>query len=130
MIEAPALLLARGGLGVGKTVLARGIADGLGVLDPVTSPSFTLVKEYVGAGSRFVHIDLYRVVDPLELVHLGLEDYIEADVVCYVEWPEILEATESRLADAVPTLQVSVYNVFMSIEPDQSRNIVLEGTRV
>ena len=76
-----------GDLGAGKTHLAKGVAEGRG-LDPgeVTSPTFTIVQEYAEAG--LVHLDLYRMERPGEVVALGLDDILEAFDVALVEWPE------------------------------------------
>lgn len=76
-----------GGLGVGKTCLARGIAAGLRVTDPVRSPSFTLVNEYAGKVPMY-HIDLYRVEGKGELATVGLDEYLDKEGVVVVEWPE------------------------------------------
>lgn len=76
-----------GGLGVGKTCLARGIAAGLRVTDPVRSPSFTLVNEYAGTIPMF-HIDLYRVEGKGELATVGLDEYLDKEGVAVIEWPE------------------------------------------
>lgn len=80
-----------GPLGVGKTVLARGIGEGWGALTPVLSPSFVLVREHRRAADpqRLLHVDFYRLQDPREAQGLGLEDWLEApDAVVVVEWPE------------------------------------------
>jgi tRNA threonylcarbamoyladenosine biosynthesis protein TsaE len=83
-------LLLRGTLGVGKTVLAQGIAAGLGI-DPkqVQSPSFTLVREHSGEYGRLVHIDLYRL-EPSELDAIGIWEILESPGVKVVEWAERL----------------------------------------
>lgn len=87
------LVFLKGGLGVGKTALARGVARGLGITRNVASPTFTLVNEYQGPAKRLVHMDLYRVLgQPLE--DLGLDDYFAQPGVCLVEWPDALEAWE------------------------------------
>lgn len=75
-----------GDLGTGKTCFTQGIARGLGVEDPIISPTFILVREYVGRLMLY-HIDLYRL-DEKEVRDLGLEDYLFADGVCAVEWAE------------------------------------------
>lgn len=80
----------RGMMGAGKTAFAQGIAAGLGVTEPVSSPTFTLVQEYEGR-LRFWHIDAYRLRDEDEAVDLGLEDMARAGGVVVVEWPERIE---------------------------------------
>ena len=84
------ILLLSGDLAAGKTVLAQGIAAGLGI-DPgeVTSPTFTLVREHSGPGGRLVHVDLYRL-DPTQAAALGLEELLAAPAVKVVEWAERL----------------------------------------
>lgn len=87
------IILLSGGLGSGKTTLTQGIAVGLGVGEPVTSPSFTLVHEYAGRLPLY-HLDLYRL-DPEAVWELGLVEYFGRGVVV-VEWPERLGALLPR----------------------------------
>jgi tRNA threonylcarbamoyladenosine biosynthesis protein TsaE len=84
------LLLLHGELGSGKTVLAQGVAAGLGI-DPaeVQSPTFTLIREHRGPGGRLVHVDLYRL-EPAEVEGLGLEELLAGPGVKVVEWAERL----------------------------------------
>jgi tRNA threonylcarbamoyladenosine biosynthesis protein TsaE len=85
----PGLVLALwGGLGAGKTAFTHGLAQGLGLRDPVSSPTFALIHEY-GQGGRLplYHFDLYRIQDPLELEELGVEDYWYGQGVSVLEWP-------------------------------------------
>jgi tRNA threonylcarbamoyladenosine biosynthesis protein TsaE len=86
------VVLLEGEFGAGKTVLSQGIAEGLGVAEYVTSPSFTLINEYrLGKGSgeaRLYHIDLYRLENPAEVVDLGLLDFAGGEGVVLVEWAE------------------------------------------
>lgn len=77
-----------GPLGAGKTTVVKGIAIGLSITEPVTSPTFNLIQEYHGCLPLY-HIDLYRIRDTRELVELGLEEYIFSDGVTVIEWPEI-----------------------------------------
>ena len=92
LLEQPALILLKGDLGAGKTVLVRGIARGLGVDPqiPITSPTFTLMNHYP-ARLDLYHFDLYRLADPDELIELGFDDYAYGPGVTLVEWPEKLE---------------------------------------
>jgi tRNA threonylcarbamoyladenosine biosynthesis protein TsaE len=78
-----------GDLGAGKTTLAQGVAEGLGVESPVQSPTFTLVREHQAREMMFYHLDLYRLDSPDELEDIGYETYIDpADGVSLIEWPE------------------------------------------
>ena len=74
-----------GGLGAGKTVFVKGIADGLGIFEEITSPTFTLMRQYQ-AGLMLCHFDLYRIEDEQELEHIGFYDYLGSDCVCVIEW--------------------------------------------
>ena len=76
-----------GELGSGKTAFVRGMARGMGIDAAVSSPTFTIVNEYVGARSLF-HFDMYRLSSAEELFDIGWEDYLARDGVCAVEWSE------------------------------------------
>lgn len=97
LIIQPALILLKGDLGAGKTVLARGIARGLGIGDevPITSPTFTLMNHYQ-ARMDLYHFDLYRLSDPDELVEIGFDDFAHGEAVALVEWPEKLESEDVK----------------------------------
>ncbi|HOG51924.1 MAG TPA: tRNA (adenosine(37)-N6)-threonylcarbamoyltransferase complex ATPase subunit type 1 TsaE, partial [Lentisphaeria bacterium] len=79
-----------GDLGAGKTALSRGVARGLGITEPVTSPTFTVVQEYrAPAGTWFYHLDMYRITDEQAALAFGIEEYLFADnAIAVVEWPE------------------------------------------
>lgn len=79
-----------GDLGVGKTVFSKGFAEGLGITEPITSPTFTIVQVYDG-DSPLYHFDMYRIEDPDELEMIGYEDYFYGQGVCLVEWANIVE---------------------------------------
>ncbi len=80
-----------GDLGVGKTVFTQGFAAGLGVKEPVTSPTFTIVQEYVDGRLPLYHFDVYRISDPDEMFEVGFFDYLARDGVCFVEWANQIE---------------------------------------
>ena len=90
LLRAGAVTALYGELGTGKTVLTRGIAFGLGIRAPVTSPTFTVVQEYVRPdGSWLFHLDMYRIPDEAEALAFGIEEYLFVDDgVTVVEWPE------------------------------------------
>jgi tRNA threonylcarbamoyladenosine biosynthesis protein TsaE len=84
------LVLLTGDLGAGKTTLVKHLGRALGILDPITSPTFSLVQEYHAERTGTVyHMDLYRIITPDELVQVGLEDYLDSGNLCLVEWPEV-----------------------------------------
>ena len=85
-LRAGDVVLLAGELGAGKTVLAQGIARGLGISDPVKSSSFVIMNEYEGR-LRLFHADLYRLEDPAQVAELALDE-LAADGVLVVEWPE------------------------------------------
>ena len=78
----------RGGLGMGKTALTRGIAQGLGYTGRVTSPTFTIVNEYEGGRLPLFHFDMYRLRDADDLFDIGWEDFLRRGGICAVEWSE------------------------------------------
>ena len=90
-LKAGDVVALQGSLGAGKTVLARGIARGLGISDDVSSPTFPIVQIYEGEGIRLPlwHVDLYRIEEPNELEELGLDE-ARKDYALVIEWPERL----------------------------------------
>ena len=79
-----------GDLGVGKTVFTQGFAEGLGITEPVSSPTFTIVSEYDEGRLPFYHFDVYRICDPEEMYEVGFDDYIESGGVCLIEWANLI----------------------------------------
>ena len=102
MLSAGDTVLLSGDLGAGKSVLARGIARGMGVEGPMPSPTFTLMIPYEGASGRLYHFDLYRLADPDEYYAAGLDEFVGGDGVAVVEWPQMAEL------DASPALAVTL----------------------
>ena len=77
-----------GDLGVGKTVFTKGLAWGLGIREPVNSPTFTIVQEYRDGRLPLYHFDVYRIEDPEEMEEIGYDDYFFGEGVCLIEWAE------------------------------------------
>lgn len=80
-----------GDLGVGKTVLAKGIAEGLAIDEPINSPTFTILQVYDEGRIPLYHFDVYRIEDPEEMYEIGFEDYFYGQGVCIIEWANIIE---------------------------------------
>ena len=80
-----------GDLGVGKTIFTKGMAAGLGILEPVNSPTFTIVQVYEEGRMPFYHFDVYRIGDIEEMDEIGYEDYFYGEGVCLVEWANLIE---------------------------------------
>lgn len=80
-----------GDLGTGKTHITKGIAQGLGITDNITSPTFTIVNEYDSGRLKLNHFDVYRVSDPDEICAIGFDDYIFSDAVSIIEWANYIE---------------------------------------
>ena len=106
----------RGDLGAGKTAFTRGVARGLGCTDMVTSPTYTIVNEYLSGRMPLFHFDMYRLKSSDDLWDIGWEDYLERGGVCCVEWSE-------NVADAMEDA------IFVTIEKtgEESRRITVEG---
>ena len=84
-----------GDLGAGKTVFAKGFAAGLGITEPVNSPTFTILQIYEGGRLPLYHFDVYRIEDEAEMEEVGLDEYLYGNGVCLIEWPE-------RIAEILP----------------------------
>ena len=105
-----------GDLGAGKTAFTRGLAHGLGITEPVTSPTYTIVNEYLTGRMPLFHFDMYRLGSADELFEIGWEDYLVRGGVCAVEWSEHVE---DALEDAI--------TVCIRRLGDQEREITIEG---
>ena len=80
-----------GDLGAGKTAFVRGMAQGLGITQRVTSPTFTIVNEYEGGRLPLFHFDMYRLHSAEELFDIGWEDFLSRGGICAVEWSENIQ---------------------------------------
>ena len=105
-ILTPSTILAyRGDLGAGKTAFTRGLARGLGCTQQVTSPTYTIVNEYLGGRLPLFHFDMYRLASSDDLWDIGWEDYLERDGVCAVEWSEnVADAMEDPISITIEKL--------------------------
>ena len=105
-----------GDLGAGKTAFTRGLARGLGAEETVTSPTYTIVNEYLSGRLPLFHFDMYRLGSSDELWDIGWEDYLERDGVCAVEWSEnVVDAMENAI------------RVVIEKTGEDSRKITIEG---
>ena len=106
----------RGDLGAGKTAFTRGLAKGLGCTDMVTSPTYTIVNEYLSGRMPLFHFDMYRLASSDDLWDIGWEDYLERGGICAVEWSENVD---DAMEDAI----------YVTIEKlgEDSRRITIEG---
>ena len=111
-----AVIAYRGDLGAGKTAFTRGLARGLGCTEQVTSPTYTIVNEYLSGRMPLFHFDMYRLKSAEDLWDIGWDDYLERGGVCAVEWSENVE---DAMEDAV----------YVTIEKsgEDSRIITIEG---
>lgn len=102
-------------MGAGKTTFTTAICRALGVTDPVGSPTFAIVNEYMCAdGEPMYHFDFYRINKLQEAVEIGLYDYLDSGCLCVMEWPENIEEL----------LPEDTLKVYFTINPDQSRTLV------
>ena len=106
----------RGDLGAGKTAFTRGLARGLGCRELVTSPTYTIVNEYLGGRIPLFHFDMYRLASSDDLWDIGWEDYLDRGGICAVEWSENVD-------DAMENA------IYITIEKtgEESRRITIEG---
>ena len=111
-----AVIAYRGDLGAGKTAFTRGLARGLGYAEPVTSPTYTIVNEYLGGRLPLFHFDMYRLRSADDLWDIGWDDYLDRGGVCAVEWSEnVTDALEDPIT------------VNIEKTGEDSRRITVEG---
>ena len=105
-ILTPGTILAyRGDLGAGKTAFTRGLARGLDCREQVTSPTYTIVNEYLGGKLPLFHFDMYRLHSSDDLFDIGWDDYLERGGICAVEWSEnVAEAMEDPITVTIEKL--------------------------
>ena len=116
ILPAGTVIAYRGDLGAGKTAFTRGLARGLGYTDMVTSPTYTIVNEYLGGRLPLFHFDMYRLASADDLWDIGWEDYLDRGGICAVEWSEnVAEALEEPLC------------ITIEKTGEESRKITVEG---
>lgn len=91
LLKSGDIICLTGDLGTGKTHITKGIANGLGVKEHITSPTFTIVNEYDSGRLKLYHFDVYRVSEPDEIYAIGFDDYIFSDGVSIIEWANYIE---------------------------------------
>ena len=115
-LPAGTVIAYRGDLGAGKTAFTRGLARGLGCAEQVTSPTYTIVNEYLGGRLPLFHFDMYRLTSSDDLWDIGWEDYLDRGGICAVEWSEnVADAMEHPL------------NITIEKLGEDTRRITLEG---
>lgn len=114
----PGMVIAlTGSLGAGKTTFVKGIANGLGIMDEITSPSFTIIKEYYDGRLPLYHMDLYRIDNHEELYMIGFEELIYGSGLSIIEWSEKAE-------ELLPNSSI---NIDITINTDSSRTVSCKG---
>ncbi|MBO5317244.1 MAG: tRNA (adenosine(37)-N6)-threonylcarbamoyltransferase complex ATPase subunit type 1 TsaE [Oscillospiraceae bacterium] len=116
VLQPGCILAYTGDLGAGKTAFTRGIARGLGIREPVTSPTYTIVNEYLQGRLPLFHFDMYRLSSAEELWDIGWEDYLLRGGVCCVEWSENVE---EAMEDAI--------RIHIRKLDETSRSVTIEG---
>ncbi|HZY36039.1 MAG TPA: tRNA (adenosine(37)-N6)-threonylcarbamoyltransferase complex ATPase subunit type 1 TsaE [Mucilaginibacter sp.] len=110
------IFLFYGEMGAGKTTLIKSVCEYLGVTEPVTSPTFSIVNEYQGRDEKIYHFDFYRLKNETEALDMGYEEYFYSGAYCFIEWPE-------KIANLLPAHYVSVK---IEVTGDSSRQITAE----
>ncbi|MGQ0826095.1 MAG: tRNA (adenosine(37)-N6)-threonylcarbamoyltransferase complex ATPase subunit type 1 TsaE [Actinomycetota bacterium] len=121
LLVAGDIVLLIGDVGAGKTSFAQGLARGLGVIEPVTSPSFTIVHEY-GGRLPVVHIDVYRLDRLQELYDIGIEELVDSGRVTMVEWGDVV-------AQILPTEHLAVRIDLGASDDERGFTLECSGTR-
>ncbi|MBP3685262.1 MAG: tRNA (adenosine(37)-N6)-threonylcarbamoyltransferase complex ATPase subunit type 1 TsaE [Oscillospiraceae bacterium] len=116
VLQPGTILAYTGDLGAGKTAFTRGLARGLGCTDLVTSPTYTIVNEYLSGRLPLFHFDMYRLTSSDDLWDIGWEDYLDRNGICAVEWSEnVSDALEGAITVTIEKLG------------EDSRHITIEG---
>lgn len=111
------IFLFYGNMGAGKTTFIKELCAQLGVTEPVTSPTFSIVNEYVGADAQVYHFDFYRLKNQEEALDMGYEEYFYSGNYCLIEWPE-------KIPDLLPLHYIKVS---IEVIENQSRRFIFES---
>ena len=110
------IFLFYGEMGAGKTTLIKAICEYLGVTEPATSPTFSIVNEYDGRNDKIFHFDFYRLKNETEALDMGYEEYFYSGAYCFIEWPE-------KIPNLLPEHYVRIK---IEVTGDNSRQIIAE----
>jgi len=110
------IFLFYGDMGAGKTTLIKSLCEFLGTTEPVTSPTFSIVNEYIGTKNKIYHFDFYRLKNQTEALDMGYEEYFYSDAYCFIEWPE-------KIPDLLPE---HYSRVTINVQGDNSRQVTVE----
>lgn len=117
-LKAGSVICLSGDLGAGKTVFAKGLCQGLGIYEYISSPTFTIVNEY-GGRLPVYHFDMYRIEDEEELTCIGYEEYLAAGGVCIIEWPQ-------NIKNSLPPKRIDVEIERNLTEGDEVRTVKIK----
>jgi len=110
------IFLFYGEMGAGKTTLIKALCQCLGTMENVTSPTFSIVNEYIGSSHKIYHFDFYRLKNQTEALDMGYEEYFYSDAYCFIEWPE-------KIPDLLP---VNYININITVTGESSRDINID----
>ena len=110
------IFLFYGDMGAGKTTLIKALCECLGTNEPVTSPTFSIVNEYAGAGDKIYHFDFYRLKNQTEALDMGYEEYFYSGAYCFIEWPE-------KIPGLLPEHFIKIR---IEVQGNNSRRIIIE----
>jgi len=109
-----------GDLGVGKTIITKGIAEALRINENITSPTFTIVNEYEGVNLNLYHFDTYRIVDENEMWEIGFEEYLYKKGICVIEWADTIK-------NLIPKNSIWIYIEKDLSKGEEYRKITIEN---
>ena len=110
------IFLFYGEMGAGKTTLIKALCECLGTNEPITSPTFSIVNEYIGAKNKIYHFDFYRLKNQTEALDMGCEEYFYPGAYCFIEWPE-------KIPDLLPEHYIAIK---INITGENSRQIIIK----